>query len=386
MDETSDLKRRLLEHEVLLEMGVELASTLDMARVLSLALQKAEELCHAESSSIWELDDERKELFFRVVRGRGAEDIQSLRIPLGRGIVGSVALSGQAEIVNEVAQDPRWSGDRDPDFTTRNILTVPLVARGSVIGVLQLLNRHDGVEGEEGFTADDLRRMQLFAGILAAAVANARLYADQKRTFLEMVTALSEAIERRDPYTGGHVRRVVTYSVLLGQELGLGPAQLEELRLAAILHDIGKIAVPDQILRKPARLDPEETTIMERHTVDGAEMVGRIRSLRHLVPGIRSHHERLDGRGYPDRLTDADLPLIPRIIGVADTFDAMTTDRPYRRALTTAAAADEIARLAGVQFCPVVAAAFGRLYERGAFTLEQGERLLASLSVLVPQA
>ena len=220
--EASELRQRLLEHETLLEIGVQLASTLDLARVLELALQKAEELCHAESSSIWELDDEKNELFFRVVRGRAAGEIQSLRVPLGRGIVGSVALSGTAEIVNQVADDPRWSGDRDPHFTTRNILTVPLIARGSVIGVLQLLNR----QGGEGFTADDLRRMQLFAGILAAAVQNARLYADQKRTFLEMVTALSEAIERRDPYTGGHVRRVVTYSVLLGQELGLQPERL----------------------------------------------------------------------------------------------------------------------------------------------------------------
>jgi putative nucleotidyltransferase with HDIG domain len=380
-NDPADVQRRLLEHEVLLEIGVELASTLDLARVLSLALQKAEELCHAESSSIWELDDDSKELFFRVVRGRAAGEIQSLRVPLGRGIVGSVARSGRAEIVNEVVEDPRWSGDRDPHFTTRNILTVPLIARGSVIGVLQLLNRSGG----EGFTAADLRRMQLFAGILAAAVANARLYAEQKRTFLEMVTALSEAIERRDPYTGGHVRRVVTYSVLLGQELGLTVEQLEELRLAAILHDIGKIGVPDQILRKPARLDADEAKVMERHTVDGAEMVGRIRSLRHLVPGIRNHHERLDGRGYPDHLIDEQLPLIPRIIGVADTFDAMTTDRPYRRALTAAAAAEEIRRLAGTQFCPQVAAAFGRLYARDAFTLEQGERLLASLSTLVPQ-
>jgi HD-GYP domain-containing protein (c-di-GMP phosphodiesterase class II) len=124
---------------------------------------------------------------------------------------------------------------------------------------------------------------------------------------------------------------------------------------------------------------------MERHTIDGAEMVGRIRTLRHLVPGIRSHHERLDGKGYPDHLTDAELPQLARIIGVADTYDAMTTDRPYRQALTPAVAAAEIARSAGTQFCPRVAAAFARLYERGAFTLEEGERLLASLSALVPQ-
>jgi HD-GYP domain-containing protein (c-di-GMP phosphodiesterase class II) len=376
-----DPLRRLSELEVLLEFGVELASTLDLARVLSLALQKAEELCHAESSSIWELDDDSQELFFRVVRGRAAGEIQSLRVPLGRGIVGSVARTGKAEIVDEVGKDPRWSGDPDSQFTTRNILTVPLIARGKVIGVLQLLNRMGG----GGFTADDLRRMQLFAGILAAAVANARLYADQKRQFLEMVTALSEAIEKRDPYTGGHVRRVVTYSVLLGQEVGMASQELEELRLAAILHDIGKIAVPDQILRKPERLDAEEARVMARHALDGAEMVGRIRSLRHLVPGIRNHHERMDGSGYPDGLSDERLPMIPRIIGVADTFDAMTTDRPYRRALTAEAAAAEIARGAGTQFCPQVATAFARLYARGAFTLEQGERLLASMSALVPE-
>ena len=381
MQAPDESSRRLAEYETLLEFGVQLASTLDLGRVLALALQKAEELCQAESSSIWELDDESGELFFRVVRGRAAPGIQSLRVPLGRGIVGDVARTGRAEVVDDAAADPRWGGDPDASFTTRGVLTVPLIARGRVVGVLQMLNSVDGA----GFDADDLRRMELFAGPLAAAVANARLYAEQKRLFLEMVTTLAEAIERRDPYTGGHVRRVVTYAVLLGQELGLGAEQLEELRLAAILHDVGKIAVPDQILRKPARLEAEETRVMERHTVDGAEMVARIRSMRPLLAGIRSHHERPDGKGYPDGLTDPDLPTVPRIIAVADTFDAMTTDRPYRRALAPAAAAAEIARGAGTQFCPRAAAAFGRLFARGAFTLEEGERLLVSLSASIPR-
>ena len=124
---------------------------------------------------------------------------------------------------------------------------------------------------------------------------------------------------------------------------------------------------------------------MARHTLDGAEMVARIRSMRHLIPGIRSHHERPDGKGYPDGLGGDDLPRVPRIVSVADTFDAMTTDRPYRRALTPDAAAGEIARGAGTQFCPRVADAFGRLFARGAFTLEEGERLLASLSAAIPR-
>jgi HD-GYP domain-containing protein (c-di-GMP phosphodiesterase class II) len=381
MEEQAVPQRRLEELEALLEIGVELASTLELGRVLELALQKAEELCRAESSSIWELDDETGELFFRVVRGAAAGEIRDLRVPLGSGIVGSVALSGRAEAVDDVTADARWSGDANDGFTTRAVLTVPLVARGRVVAVLQLLNP----VGKPGFTADDLRRMELFAGPLSHAIANARLYAAQKRQFLDTIIALSEAIEKRDPYTGGHVRRVVTYSVLLGAELGLESAELETLRMAATLHDIGKIAVPDEVLRKPSALEPEELEVMRRHALDGAQIVSRIRDLRHLLPGVRNHHERVDGKGYPDGLTGEQMPLAARIIAVADTFDAMTTDRPYRRGLAGEVAAGEIARGAGTQFCSEVAAAFGRLFGRGGFTLEAGERLLATLSADLQQ-
>lgn len=381
MDETDVLHRRVEELEGLLEIGVELAGTLDLSRVLALALHKAEELCRAESSSIWEVDEETQELFFRVVRGAAAGGIQGLRIPWGQGIVGSVAASARAEIVNDVAADSRWTGDAGVGFTTRAILTVPLVAQGQVVGVLQLLNPLGG----EGFAAEDLRRMKLFAGPLAQAVANARLYVAQKRQFLDTITALSEAIEKRDPYTGGHVRRVVAYSLLLGAEIGLDREELETLRMAATLHDIGKIAVPDEVLRKPGHLGIEELDVMQRHALDGAEIVGRIRDLRHLLPGVRSHHERVDGKGYPDGLTGEELPLLARIIAVADTYDAMTTDRPYRRGLPSEVASQEIGNGAGSQHCPQVVAAFQRLAARGVFTLADGERLLASLSEDVVQ-
>ena len=371
-----ELERRLTEYEALLEIGVELAGSLDPLRVLSLALEKAEELCRAETSSIWELDEERSELFFRVVRGRVAGEIRGLRVPLGAGIVGAVAASGRAELVNDVENDPRWRGDPAEEFRTRAILAVPLVAHGRVIGVLQLLNPLE----RAAFTEDDLRRLRLFAGPLAHALDNARLYAAQKRQFVETVTALAEAIEKRDPYTGGHVRRVVVYSLLLGREMGLSRSELEQLRLGATLHDVGKIAIPDEVLRKPAPLDRGEFEVMKRHTLDGAEIVSRVRGLRALIPAVRSHHERLDGAGYPDGLGAEAIPLVARIIAVADTYDAMTTDRPYRRGMAPAAAFAEIDRHAGLQHAGEVVAAFRRLFERGEFTVAEGELLLGSLS------
>ena len=381
LDNSLDLERRVKEQEALLEIGLELASTLDLRRVLSLALTKAEEFCRAETSSIWELDEATGELFFRVVRGRAAPEIENLRIPVGQGIVGAVAASGRAETINDVANDPRWRGDASEQFDTRAILAVPLTARGKVVGVLQLLNP----VGKDAFSDLDSHRMQLFAGPLAQALENARLYAAQQRVFVETVTALSEAVEKRDPYTGGHLHRVVAYSLLLGRELGLDTEALESLALGATLHDIGKIGVPDQVLLKPSALSDDEAAAMRRHPLDGAEIVSRIETLHEILPIVRSHHERIDGRGYPDGLAGDAIPLAARIVAVADTFDAMTTSRPYRKALTYDVAAQEIVRHGGAQHCATVVAAFERLFAAGRFRVEAGEVLARSLSAKIEQ-
>jgi len=180
---------------------------------------------------------------------------------------------------------------------------------------------------------------------------------------------------------------VCALMIALARELGLSVQACREAGLAGLLHDVGKALMPLELLNKPGKLTDAEFDVIKGHPSAGRELLTEIGGFPPLVLDlVESHHERLDGRGYPDGLVDEQLPAIPRIIGVADTFDAMTTDRPYRKALTPEAAAEEIARLAGTQFCPQVAAAFGRLYARDAFTLEQGERLLLSLSALVPQA
>ncbi len=371
----AELKERLEEYESLLEISVELAGSLDLERVLELAMDRAEKLCRAETSSIWELDLAGRQLFFRIVRGSAAEEIRHRTVPIGKGIVGRVALSGEGEIVEDVTNDPDWQGDLSGSFKTRAVLAIPLKSHGRLIGVLQLLNP----VGRLTFSDEDMERMRLFAAPLGQAIENARLYTLLKGQFVDTVTALSEAIEKRDPYTGGHVRRVVLYSLLLGHELGIDAEELETLRLASTLHDVGKIAVPDDVLRKPAPLEDHEAEVMQRHPVDGADIVSRIRELREILPGVRSHHERLDGTGYPDGLSGSEIPPNARIIAVADTFDAMTSQRPYREALSPQEARREIKSGVGTQFCPDVVAAFERLMERDGFTVAAGEELQRAL-------
>jgi putative nucleotidyltransferase with HDIG domain len=177
-------------------------------------------------------------------------------------------------------------------------------------------------------------------------------------TLLETIETLNAAVEARDPYTAGHSQRVRRVSLAIGRELRLPARQLGALATAALFHDIGKIGMPDSILTKPAKLDRAEATIMREHVTRGAEIVSRISSLRDCVPAIRHHHERWDGVGYPDRLSGTDIPVEAAIIAIADSWDAMTTDRPYAVALDVNEAMLQIQAGRGKQFNPAVVDAF----------------------------
>jgi HD-GYP domain-containing protein (c-di-GMP phosphodiesterase class II) len=172
------------------------------------------------------------------------------------------------------------------------------------------------------------------------------------------VRELVDAIEAKDVATLGHVRRVSAYALAIGQRLGLAPPDLRALALAAEMHDVGKIGVPDAILGKPGSLTDEEFREMQRHTGRGFDIASRIDVLKELAPVIRAHHERMNGRGYPDGLSGDEIPLLARIIAVADTFDAMTSVRPYRPAMTHAAAIAELQRVRGAELDPRCVDAF----------------------------
>lgn len=181
-----------------------------------------------------------------------------------------------------------------------------------------------------------------------------------EKLFVDALLSLANAIETRDGYTGGHVERVTRYAVATGKEMGLGSEELRYLWVASLLHDVGKIGVPDHILKKAGPLTPEEYEVMKRHPQIGAQIVERSSFLRPALPGVLHHQERWDGSGYPAGLKAKEISLQGRILSVADTFDAIVSTRPYRGRRTAQAAVDELRRCAGTQFDPEVVEAFLR--------------------------
>lgn len=202
--------------------------------------------------------------------------------------------------------------------------------------------------------------------------------AEENRTlFLSSIQMLAGAVDEKDPYTRGHSDRVTRYSVLIAKELDLPEEEVEKIRISAQLHDVGKIGIEDRILKKPGALTPDEYEIMKTHTSKGAAILRPVEMLKEMIPGIELHHESLDGRGYPHGLKGDEIPLIPRIIMVADCFDAMTTNRPYQAAMDPEYVVRIITSLTNSKFDPRIVNALTAVFERGDFRLRRAAVLTA---------
>jgi HD-GYP domain-containing protein (c-di-GMP phosphodiesterase class II) len=232
------------------------------------------------------------------------------------------------------------------------------IARGDFSQRVQLDSRTEIGELAGTFNTMSEELEQFVADLKRAAEENRAL-------FLNSIQMLAGAVDEKDPYTRGHSDRVTRYSVMLAAELGLPDDFIEKLRISAQLHDVGKIGIEDRVLKKPGALTPEEFEIMKTHTTKGANILRPVKQLQEMLPGIELHHESLDGRGYPYGLKDDAIPLMARIIAVADTFDAITTNRPYQTAHDGAYAVRVINSLAVKRLDPKVVAALTALFERG---------------------
>lgn len=240
-----------------------------------------------------------------------------------------------------------------PDIPLSSLMAVPLRIGARFMGFIALVSFTKSRRFEEG----QRKLLSIIASRAAAAIENARLYQDLQDTFQQTIQGLAKAIDKMDRYTSGHSDRVALYAVYLAKQLGLSPETIEVVRQSALMHDIGKIGCVLN-LNKPGKLTNDEYEVFKKHPIFGRDILDPIKFLHPLIPGVHLHHERWDGRGYPLKLKGNDIPLIARIISIADTYDAMTSDRSYRRALPHEVALAEIERCAATQFDPDLAASF----------------------------
>lgn len=349
-------RRQELEQRqsLLARFGRMVAAETSLDALLTIIAEEVRNILSADRCSVFLVDAYKGELWTKIALGM---EEKVLRIPVGQGIAGFVARTGSAVNIRDAYKDTRFAQDLDriTGYQTRTVLAVPLRGRdGKALGVFEVLNKAKG-----SFTEEDEGLLRILATMAATFIENATLYDDLRRSHLETIYRMALVAEYRDQEdTGRHLRRMSRFSGILAQGMGLSFAEAEEIRYAAPLHDIGKVAIPDSILRKPAKLTPEEFDEMKKHTVYGAKMLANAESrlLRLAAKIAVGHHEWWDGTGYPYALKGDAISLEARIVTVADVFDALSSKRVYKGEWTVTDALKYIQERAGKQFDPKVVA------------------------------
>jgi HD-GYP domain-containing protein (c-di-GMP phosphodiesterase class II) len=323
----------------------ELAGKSDVEEMAQLVVDELHETFAFYLAAIQRLDEDG---VLRLVAGRGplAEVMTEFLLteqPVSQGVNGKVARSGQTQLISDTREDPDYIV-RDPTTDPLSELAVPVLVDGDVWGVLNIEATDPGALAEA-----DAVLVEAIATSFGVAVHRAQLVADLEGAFTTTLAALTSTVEAKDDYTACHGEDVAVLAERVALRMSLSSAQARDVRYAAMLHDLGKVAVPSEILLKPGPLTDEEWVTMRSHAAIGGELVARIDAFAHLAPAVRASHERWDGGGYPDGLAGEAIPLAARIIAACDTYDAIVTDRPYRPARTAQEAYEELHRVAGAQ-------------------------------------
>ncbi len=341
-DELQHLRGQL---QVVAGLGTRLSVTNEVIEMARLVVEALHERFGFYLAAVQRLDDDG---VLRLVAGRGplADVMSEFLITEQRaseGVNGRVARCGVSALVSDTRADPDYIV-RDPKTDPRTELSVPVLVDGEVWGILNI----EEVEPDALRHVDSVL-VEAIAASFGGAIHRARLVAELEAAFTTTLAALASTVEAKDHYTACHGEDVASLAERIAQRLSLSNREVRDVRYAAMLHDIGKIAVPSEILLKPGPLTDEEWVTMRSHAAIGGDVVGRIVAFAHLAPAVRASHERWDGEGYPDGLGGEEIPLAARIIAACDTYDAIITDRPYRPARSPQEACAELKRVAGSQ-------------------------------------
>ena len=334
--------------EALLATSREMMAFDDLPALLERVLDRLAMIVKPDRAAIMLIDAATGAMIPRAVRPAGA--YSSVSEFASSTVVTQAMTARDVFIVHDIRSDPRLQQAASVlSAGVRSVICVPLLGRSGPIGAL-----YADRLGAEQFAHDLAEYASAFAGHAAAALETAQLYDDRERHFRATLEAFARAIDARDPYTAGHSERVTAYTLVLARQSGQHAHEFETIRRAGMLHDIGKVGVPDAVLRKPSRLDPHERQQIEAHVIIGYHMLESLPFLGASLPSVRGHHERWDGKGYPDKLAGANIHPHARLMAVADSYDAMTSARPYRAAMPVEEAARRLRADSGTQFDPAV--------------------------------
>ncbi|MCD6311412.1 MAG: GAF domain-containing protein [Elusimicrobia bacterium] len=337
-----------------------------------LIVRKATDIMNTQIGSLMLFDDKAMKLKIVSARGLPKKVVDTTSLKQGEGIAGKVFQSRKPIFCENIEADERFKRKSRVKYYSKSFVAVPLKVKGRVVGVLNVNNRKSGAP----FTAEGMKILTLIADEAAMTIENRRLLRRIEKAYMDTIATLAKVLDERMPSTRGHSQRVAELSCVLAKRMGLPEERLQLIKRAALIHDIGKIGIKDNVLLKPRALNAVERKIIQAHPRIGSEIVGKVEFFNIFVPIIAFHHEWFNGEGYPMGLKGSQIPLGARIVAVCDAWDAMISKRAYRDPLTKTEAAAEIERCSGTQFDPDVAKVFLKMIKGASRKIQSSFRRL----------
>ena len=361
-------KNANLEHafdrlSTIYKIGLAINSTMDIDRLFNLIVRSTTTTLDAQIGYIILYDKDQQALKVTNLIASGKLSAPQKAIKMKDTSVSTWVINNrQPLLIEDINQTPEFDRFSELGYERKTLICAPLMVMDEIIGTISVVNKTDNSQ----FYSYELEMLTTIAAQAAIAIKNATLYDEQQQTYLNTIQALVTAIEASDSYTKGHSERVTRYSVEIGRRFNLSTDRLQILERAAILHDIGKIGIDLSLLHKEGKLSAHDISELQLHPLIGMKILEPIDFLKDVRTCIGQHHERYDGLGYPNHIKHTDQLIESRIIGVADAFDAMTSDRPYRKALSLEVAISELTENSGTQFDPAVVKIFIDILGEGA--------------------
>jgi putative nucleotidyltransferase with HDIG domain len=328
----------------------------DIPEILQSGIAKFQELVKTEACSVFLVDENGFEFRHEISIPEHFAQLmeKELDAQIMSGTFGWIINSGHPACV---PTEVFGKGDH----RKLSVMIAPLSNKERTLGAVSIVFEQD----EDFIRQQTLKLLYILSSFFSLSLENAYLFEDLKKSYFDTIRAVANSVEARDAYTRGHSNRVAEISKIIAAEMGWGRRDLEMIDWGGVLHDLGKVGISDSILNKPGKLTDEEFAIMKSHPSIGAQIIGGITFLEPLIPYIAQHHERYDGRGYPAGFKGEEIAIQGRLLAIADTYDAMTSDRPYRKGLAAQIAYDEILKCTGTQFDPVLVRAFEKAFKAG---------------------